>query len=310
MKIYNNSIDFFKGTLIISVFLGHLIVGKTSDVFVRSFIYSFHMPLFIGLSGYLFNFEFLNNFPKKSFKKILQKIIVPYISAVIFYCILINFKFILNYDIYSFIVNFFKNAIYSYYHLWYIQGYLSYIIISYILTKKFKTHTIIIFSIILSLVIYYFYFFYRSDNPILMIFLNNFRLYNLIFFIVGLYVKQQKFNIKLNNKNWMIFIGLFIVNSILGFYMKNQYIIELFFYLSNIFSIIFLLKLCEEYPNFKINCINFMGNHSLYFYLWHILPLIILRKITLDKNIYLYYFLGVVSFYLLYLILRKYFQKK
>ena len=66
------------------------------------------MPLFIGISGYLFNFDFLNNFPKKSFIKILQKIIVPYISAAILYCSLINFKFILNYDIYSFIINFFK----------------------------------------------------------------------------------------------------------------------------------------------------------------------------------------------------------
>lgn len=92
--------------------------------------------------------------------------------------------------------------------------------------------------------------------------------------------------------------------------MKNQYIIELFFYLSNIFSIIFLIKLCEKYPSFNISSINFMGSRSLHFYLWHILPLIILRKINLDKNIYLYYFLGITSFYLLYLILRKYFKEK
>ena len=91
--------------------------------------------------------------------------------------------------------------------------------------------------------------------------------------------------------------------------MKNQYIVGLFFYISNVFSIIFLLKLCEEYPNFKIDYINFIGNHSLYFYLWHMLPIIILKSKVLDKNIYLYYFLGLISFYLLYLILKKYFKE-
>lgn len=309
IKNYNNLIDYFKGTLIISVFLGHLIVGNTNNNFIRYFIYSFHMPLFVGISGYLFNYNFLNNSPKNFINKLFKKIIVPYILANIIYSGLININFLFELNSYKFIFNFIKNIVYSSYHLWYIQGYLSYIIISYVLTKKFKTHTIIIFSIILSLVIYYFYFFYKNNNPILMIFLNNFRLYNLIFFIIGYYIKGKKIDIKLNNKNWIIFIMLFIINSVLGFYMKNQYIVGLFFYISNVFSIIFLLKLCEEYPNFKIDYINFIGNHSLYFYLWHMLPIIILKSKVLDKNIYLYYFLGLISFYLLYLILKKYFKE-
>ena len=73
ISAYNNSIDFFKGTLIISVFLGHLIIGNINDTFVRYFIYSFHMPLFIGISGYLFNYDFLKNSPKGFYKKISQE---------------------------------------------------------------------------------------------------------------------------------------------------------------------------------------------------------------------------------------------
>ena len=168
----------------------------------------------------------------------------------------------------------------------------------------------IILSFIFSLIIYYLYFLIKTENIFLRIFLNNFRLYNLIFFIIGFYVKQKQFKFKLNNKNWIIFAILFILNSILGFYIKNQYIVGLFFYLSNVFSIIFLLKLCEKYSNFKVKSINFMGNHSLYFYLWHILPIIILKSRILNKNIYLYYILGIISFYGLYIILKKIFLKK
>lgn len=150
----------------------------------------------------------------------------------------------------------------------------------------------------------------ERNNVVINIFLNNFRLYNLVFFIIGCYIKEKKIDIKLNNRNWIIIIVLFILNSILGFYIKNQYIVGLFFYLSNVFSVIFILKICEEYSNFKINSINFMGNHSLYFYLWHILPIVILRSRILNKNIYLYYILGIISFYVLYIILKKIFLKK
>lgn len=52
--------------------------------------------------------------------------------------------------------------------------------------------------------------------------------------------------------------------------------------------------------------INFIGKNSLYFYLWHVLPIMILKSKILDKNIYLYYLLGIISFWLLYFIIGKY----
>lgn len=217
----------------------------------------------------------------------------------------------LRLDVYLFVINFFKSIIYSYYHLWYIQGYMSYIIVSYFLLKlNLKINKTIILSFIFSLFIYYLYFITERNDIVVRIFLNNFRLYNLVFFIIGCYIKEKKINIRLNTKNWIIFIGLFILNSILGFYIKNQYIVGVFFCLSNIFSVIFILKICEEYSNFKINSINFMGSHSLYFYLWHILPIIILKNRILNKNIYLYYILGIISFDGLYIILKKIFSEK
>ena len=75
---YNNSIDYFKGILCILVFLGHLVVGQIENNLVRYFIYSFHMPLFIGISGYLFNLEDLKENPNIFTK-------LPTIFSYIFY---------------------------------------------------------------------------------------------------------------------------------------------------------------------------------------------------------------------------------
>lgn len=35
--------------------LGHILQGKMDEAIWRTIIYSFHMPLFIGVSGFLFN---------------------------------------------------------------------------------------------------------------------------------------------------------------------------------------------------------------------------------------------------------------
>lgn len=50
---YFAGIDYLKGLLLLFVFLGHLLPGTLSENFVRYLIYSFHMPLFIGISGAL-----------------------------------------------------------------------------------------------------------------------------------------------------------------------------------------------------------------------------------------------------------------
>lgn len=315
---YNQSIDFIKGTLILLVFLGHLVIGKIENSLVRYFIYSFHMPLFIGISGYLFNFNFLNNNPKIFIKKLFVRILIPYILANIIYCILVNIDFLIKLDFKEFIIEFFKSIIFSYYHLWYIQGYMSYIVISYLLIKFLKNDIeILIVGLIISLVIYYLYYFLKLENIFIKVFLNNFRSYNLIFFIIGYFVKEKKINLKVSKNILIIETIMFFINSILEFFIVDMYDIYIYriqntviYCISNILLISVLLKICEEYSKIQNKAINFIGKNSLYFYLWHVLPIMILKSKILAKNIYLYYFLGIISFYLLYFIINKYILMK
>lgn len=49
------SLDIAKGIGILIVVLGHVL--RADDVFLKKFIFSFHMPLFFMLSGFVFNTE-------------------------------------------------------------------------------------------------------------------------------------------------------------------------------------------------------------------------------------------------------------
>ena len=70
-------VDMAKGYGIIAVFIGHLVQGGM----LGNFVYSFHLPLFFFLSGYLFhaNVDFLTFLKKKA-----RSILVPYFSLGIF----------------------------------------------------------------------------------------------------------------------------------------------------------------------------------------------------------------------------------
>ena len=51
----NHGIDYLRGLLIALVIIGHIVVGSVHDNWLRYPIHAFHMPLFIGLTGYLLN---------------------------------------------------------------------------------------------------------------------------------------------------------------------------------------------------------------------------------------------------------------
>lgn len=79
MTIRNYYIDYLKGILIFLVVLGHFTSWTNSSDFLFKYIYSFHMPFFILISGYLFS----KSIEKKSIeivKKQFKRLIVPHLS--------------------------------------------------------------------------------------------------------------------------------------------------------------------------------------------------------------------------------------
>ncbi len=78
-KKYLNSITYLRGVMILIVVLGHSLSIFKGDyaghvmiesefwLYIRTFIYSFHMPVFMAISGYLFWLEVKKSYDKKTF---------------------------------------------------------------------------------------------------------------------------------------------------------------------------------------------------------------------------------------------------
>lgn len=75
-------IDILKGFAIFLVVFGHVIVYQSQ---MARLIFSFHMPLFFIISGYLFNFKKYENNFSQFFKGRFRRLILPYFTSVLLF---------------------------------------------------------------------------------------------------------------------------------------------------------------------------------------------------------------------------------
>ncbi|MDU6533812.1 MAG: acyltransferase family protein [Intestinibacter bartlettii] len=80
-------LDYTKGFGILLVIIGHIF---NSDTIIKTWIYSFHMPLFFIISGCLFKIGEINI--RETFKKKIKHLIIPYI---LFSCLMILLKLLI-----------------------------------------------------------------------------------------------------------------------------------------------------------------------------------------------------------------------
>lgn len=274
MKKYYSNLDYLKGILIIFVIVGHVIQGEINKNLIRHMIYFFHMPLFIGASGYLFNMKQLNKDFFKGVRKLIVHLIIPWSGTVVLYTLLLNYKEIINGNLKIIVINIIKGLIYPYYHLWYILGYLSWIFILYIFLKitKSKIINFIIISIV-SIIIYIAYFYSNRNSKILNIFLSDFRLYNLLFFYFGYWLKENIKNV--TKKDFILSILGIFASSIITFYFKNKTLEILLFYIININLIVVSIRYSVTAKQISNNVICKIGKNSLEIYLLHIIPILV-----------------------------------
>lgn len=121
MTLQRNIIfDQLKGILIILVIIGHVALDDVPNNVVRTYLYFFHMPLFLAITGYFIRPSLFNLSSKNILLKYKDRLLLPYLLAFAFYTLLqlIN-------------VQHFKQVIalflYPYYHLWYIPAVIFYI---------------------------------------------------------------------------------------------------------------------------------------------------------------------------------------
>ena len=139
--VRNTSIDALKGLLIICVIIGHALYGSLNDNILRYVIYTFHMPVFLFMSGYLFNYNKISTLTiRQLFQKYWNRMLLPWIIALLVYSVVLTAT---NFTPLALI----KRMAHPYYHLWYVPTLFTFIILTW-LSSHIKNKSIAIVILI------------------------------------------------------------------------------------------------------------------------------------------------------------------
>lgn len=120
----NLQLDILKSFAIALVVWGHVIQFSSTGAFdfyenqVFQFIYSFHMPLFMEISGYLFWKSLNKRSLSQIFLKQYKSIIVPIIVWTVIYVFLDYCKGYLNLDLFGELIDYIYQRFFSLWYLW------------------------------------------------------------------------------------------------------------------------------------------------------------------------------------------------
>lgn len=229
VKKRNPYIDIVKAILIILVIIGHSIQYGSGPTYIEKqsffnnyifkFIYSFHMPLFIMISGYLSYSSINKNNLKETIISKFKSLIIPIlIWSIIPFFILLDYVNIIS-SIKLFLSVFSTN-------LWFLWSLFYINILVKIINKYFKDN---IFIYILLFLIT----FILPNNLIIKYFNIQFSLYSYmyLYFMLGYFYKKYNLEEKLKK---LINYKTLIINSIIFILLLNFFSKEDYIYLSGI----------------------------------------------------------------------------
>jgi len=307
LSSYWNGFDYIKGILVIMVFLGHIIPGDVRGNLSRYVIYSFHMPMFIGISGFLLDVEkLLSTAFFDNLKKYWIRPVRPWVIAIICFlctrCFIGETKFSLGILL--------KEFIFPYYHLWYIFAFISWLMIISILWKVFTRNNntnymhIYIISIVVGLISKYNTLSYISDNGLLMetnVFeQQSMRLWFFPFFVLGVLLRNFcKYNKNIFTNRIVIFCRIIaivsLVMTLVLFNLDYPNVEKINFYIMNNSLLVMIIDACTKNKLPQNKYLEFMGKYSLPIYLYHIFCIYI-AKILFTQGSLGYYFVCCISF--------------
>lgn len=177
MLKHNYFIDSSKGILILLVIAGHVLCGSLQDNILCFVIYSFHMPLFLFISGYLIDLRKLQSYSWEGLlSHYYHRILKLWCFAWLIYT---------AYAIHDTLgwKQLVENVVYPFYHLWYVPSLMCMMCLVYILLQYIRTQrrTFAILGIASLATLLGGCFFRYPDLK---------RLTYLIYFVLGLYLRN------------------------------------------------------------------------------------------------------------------------
>lgn len=286
-KEYWYGIDIWKGILIIFVFLSHVIPGEIRTSFGRYFIYSFHMPLFVGISGYLLKVDSFRYDWKNIIYKLSFRLLIPWAIVVFLYNMVNNSgQFILR--------DFLHSYIWPYYHLWYVPAYFFYYFCTLLIWKitekcgEKRIWILLGISLIISICSKFQIWEYLKMpgliNRLFEYAEHDFKPFYYIYFVLGVCLRHQyqKKETEINSPNKRKLLYSICFFSFVGYmllfcrnYTALEYIIGYIWGISFLLIVIMLIQR-NCIPSCKV--LEFLGKNSYPIYLYHAFIFIFFRQ--------------------------------
>lgn len=255
-------IDLARGIGILLVVLGHSNISSIT----HKFIYSFHMPLFFMISGYLYDEEKYKDNTLNFVKKKFNSYIVPYFYLCFINLFLVSIELIKNNNL----KKIFKHLIGIIYSrgttewlpncspLWFLTCIFCTEIIFYLINKKNNKWIYLLFCMVLGYLIYL--------NLTIKLFWNiDTALISIVYIFVGNLIKKYKILEKIKCTMIIVLLSIGIIFILLNNYNvdfdANEYGNIAFMYIASISMSLVVLKLAFYIKN---NCIlEFLGRNTI-----------------------------------------------
>ena len=288
------AIDSLRGWLIVLVMVGHLVLGSVHDNFIRYSIYAFHMPLFIGLTGYLINADSLRrNSWFEVFTRYWWRVLFPFAFAYLFYTgVLVLHAFEEERLSAKLLLSYIHTP---YYHLWFIPT-----LVLWVLAFKaiLKLRVPLIFGLLLFLFASLVWATIpRSEQWVFLApILSKKVIYFFSFFLFGAWLRTSS-----SRKFRSIFsdfkvLPVTLIMACAGLYLlkigADKSLFKAFVWaVLNIALITLMIDTATSNARAKRSMVSEIGRNSLPIYLWHLVPLFILKGVDMHQSHTLIYYL-------------------
>lgn len=302
MKVRNQNIDAIKGILILLVVIGHFMLGGLQSSFLKYFIYCFHMPVFIFVSGYLLPY------PKWKQTSMIQivgsyryRVIFPWMIAVAIFCFLnIGIHHAQENPLWILLRHYVK----PFFHLWYIPSFLLFVLLSRAFILKVNRHLGLAIAILVSCSFYAI-----NENGILengtgvfSTLFTTFRMQYWMFFVFGGYCKG--FSIKWPSYVWYAIFILYV--SVVIFHWFNPSLVGkvLIFIPLNGWMMMVIPQLWEHQQFSPPRWLVWCGEQTMGIYLWHMIPILLIKHNAALFPPMAYYVTIIISLFVLFYFLH------
>ncbi len=297
---YYPGIDALKGCLILQVILTHAL----GDNNIRFLMYTYHMPLFMAVSGFLIKRERLQKLSLSGlFHKYFHRLIIPWTVAFVFYNVMVYGVELFNLTLIEWV----EKLIYPYYHLWFIPALLFMIFLLWVVEKLQIPPLAVLLGSLCITVLWFAYFQWidlqLAQQNLFYHFLGDKRsvIYFFFFFL--------SYSLKNFKQGWLgaidfrklaiillVLTPLLVVSNYLKGNPIRPYYYTLFYLL---FNVTIIYTVLSHLINVKIKnaILQFSNNYSMAIYLYHYIILTQLHEIighNYDEGIVLttYLFVG------------------